>query len=86
MFPLGDYDATETVVIPFSTFSSDDPAASVTITDLVAGDVEIHKDGNVAQRVSDNGVSVSVDFDGVTGNHIVLVDLSDNSDAGFYIA
>ena len=29
----GDYDLTETVNIPFNTFSSDDPSASVTVTD-----------------------------------------------------
>ena len=80
----GDYDTTETVYIPFNTFSSDDPSASVTITNLVAGDVEIHKDGGTAQRSSDNGVTVTIDFDSVTGNHLVSIDLSDNSDAGFY--
>lgn len=83
---LGDYDTTETVHIPFNTFSSDDPSASVTITNLAAGDVEIHKDGSVTQRASDAGVTVSIDFDGVTGNHVVAIDLSDNSDAGFYAA
>ena len=82
----GDYDTTETVVIPFNTFSSDDPSASVTITNLVAADVEIHKDGGTTQRSSDNGVTVTIDFDTVTGNHIVSIDLSDNSDAGFYAA
>ena len=83
---FGDYDTTETVVIPFNTFSSDDPSASVTATNLVAGDVEIHKDGGTTQRSSDAGVTVSIDFDGVTGNHLVSIDLSDNTDAGFYAA
>jgi hypothetical protein len=86
MFNAGDYDTTETVDIPFNTFSSDDPSASVTVTDLVAGDIEIHKDGSITQRASDNGVTVSINFDGVTGNHIVHIDLSDNSDAGYYAA
>lgn len=80
----GDYDTTETVIIPFNTFSSDDPSASVTITNLVAGDIEIHKDGGTTQRASDSGVSVTIDFDSITGNHIASIDLSDNSDAGFY--
>jgi hypothetical protein len=81
---FGDYDLTETVHIPFNTFTSDDPSASCTITNLVAGDVEIHKDGSAVQRASDNGVTVSIDFDGITGNHMIHIDLSDNSDAGFY--
>lgn len=83
---FGDYDTTETVVIPFNTFSSDDPSASVTITNLAAADVEIHKDGSTTQRASDNGVTVTIDFDSITGNHIVAIDLSDNSDAGYYSA
>lgn len=80
----GDYDTTETVKIPFNTFSSDDPSASVTITNLVAGDIEIHKDGGLTQRASDSGVTVVIDFDSITGNHIASIDLSDNTDAGFY--
>lgn len=83
---FGDYDTSETVHIPFNTFSSDDPSASVTITSLAAADVEIHKDGGTTQRASDNGVTVSIDFDSITGNHLVGIDLSDNSDAGFYSA
>lgn len=86
MFALGDYDTTETVINPFNTFSSDDPSASVTITNLAAADVEIHKDGSDTQRASDNGVTVSINFDGVTGNHIISIDLSDNSDDGYYSA
>lgn len=83
---FGDYDTTETVHIPFNTFSSDDPSASVTVTDLAAGDIEIHKDGSTTQRASDAGVTVSIDFDGITGNHMVHIDLSDDTDAGFYAA
>ena len=86
MYNAGDFDTTETVYIPVNTFSSDDPSASVTITNLAAGDVEIHKDGSTTQRASDAGVTVSVDFDSVTGNHLIAIDLSDNTDAGFYEA
>lgn len=81
---FGDFDTTETVVIPFNTFDSNDPTASVTITNLVAADIKIHKDGGTTQRSSASGVTVSIDFDTITGNHIVSIDLSDNTDAGFY--
>ena len=84
MFQAGDHNTTETVHIPFNTFTSDDPSASVTITNLVAGDIEIHKDGSTDKRSSDNGVTVSINFDGVTGNHMVHIDLSDNSHDGYY--
>lgn len=81
---MGDYDATETVNIPFNTFTSNDPSASVTVTNLVAGDIEIHKDGSTTKRSSDSGVTVSIDFDSITGNHMVHIDLSDDTDSGYY--
>lgn len=86
ILPLGDFDTTEIISIPFNTFDSNDPTASVTITDLVAADVKIHKDGGLTQRSSANGVTVSIDFDGITGNHVVFIDLSDNTDVGYYSA
>jgi hypothetical protein len=86
MYNAGDFDTTETVHIPVNSFSSDDPTASVTMTNLAAGDIEIHKDGSATQRASDNGVTVDIDFDSITGNHMINIDLSDNTDAGFYSA
>jgi len=82
---IGDYSTTETVVIPVNTFSSDDPSASVTAANFTAASIAIHKDGSTTQRSSSSGVTVAVDFDGVTGNHVVSIDLSDNADAGFYV-
>jgi hypothetical protein len=84
MYNAGDYNTGSTVCIPFNTFTSDDPSLSVTVTQLAVGDIEIHKDGYVVQRASDNGVAVQIDFDGVTGNHIVTIYTGDDSDAGFY--
>ena len=84
MYNAGDFNLTETVHIPINTFDSNDPTASVTVTNLAVGDIEIHKDGSITQRASDNGVTVSIDFDGITGNHMIHIDLSDNTDAGFY--
>lgn len=51
-----------------------------------AADVEIYKDGGTTQRSSDNGVTISTTFDSLTGVHHLAIDLSDNSDAGFYAA
>lgn len=84
MYNAGDFNTTETVHIPVNSFSSDDPTASVTITNLAAGDVEIHKDGSTTQRASDSGVTVTIDFDSVTGNHMINIDLSDDTDSGYY--
>lgn len=80
----GDYDTTETVYLPLNTFDSNDPSQSVTITNLANTDIHIHKDGGTTQRSSAAGVTASIDFDTITGNHLVSIDLSDNTDAGFY--
>jgi len=86
MYNAGDFQGTETVVIPFNAFSSDDPSTSVTVTNLANTDVVIYKDGSITQRSSASGVAVVIDVDSVTGRHWITIDLSDNTDAGFYSA
>lgn len=49
-----------------------------------AGDFRIYKDGSATQRSSTAGFTVANTFDTVTGLGQFSVDLSDNSDAGFY--
>lgn len=79
-----------TLYLPFHTFDSNDPAASVSITGLAATDIEIYKDGGTTQRASDSGYALldtdGTDFDGVTGIHGISIDLADNTTAGFYAA
>lgn len=79
-----------TLYLDFQTFSSDDPAASMTITGLATTDIEIYKNGSVTQRSSDSGYSLldtdGIDFDGTTGIHGISIDLADNTDAGFFVA
>jgi len=82
MINIGDIQEDQMVYIIFNTFDSN--GASVTVTNLAAGDVKIHANGAVAQRTSSNGITVSIDFDGITGNHLIAIDTSDNSDDGFY--
>lgn len=82
----GDYPEDHThVIIPINTFSSNDPSASVTVTNLLNTDVHIHKDGAVAQRNNAAGITMTVDFDGITGNHVLIIDTSDNTVADFYV-
>lgn len=76
---LGDFSEDDTVYIPFNTFSSDDPQASVTITNLADADIKVHKDGSTTEIVTD-GATVAIDFDGVTGNHLVTIDTSAHAD------
>ncbi len=75
----GDFAEDDTVLIPFNTFSSNDPAASVTITNLADGDLKVHKDGSVTQIVTD-GATITIDFDTITGNHLATIDTSAHAD------
>ena len=85
---LGYVPASSTLYIPFTSYNSS--GASVTLTGLAATDIEIYKNGSTTQRASDNGYTLldtdGIDFDGVTGLHGFSIDLSDNSDSGFYAA
>src|SRR6056300_665173 len=71
----GDFAEDDTVLIPFNTFDSNDPSASVTITNLADADIKVHKDGSATEIVTD-GASVSIDFDSITGNHLITIDTS----------
>lgn len=82
---LGDFAEDAIVYIMFNTFSSDDPSASCTITNFINTDVHIHKDDGLAQRNNAAGITVSVDFDGITGSHMVKIDTSDDTVAGFWV-
>ena len=82
---LGDFPTSAVVYIPFDTFAGS-TGASITMTGFVAGDILIYKNGSVTQRTSSSGITVSTDFDAQTGLHLITIDTSDNTDAGFYAA
>lgn len=90
MIDLGIVQPGSTIYIPFATYDSNDPSASVTLTGLAATDIEVYKDGGTTQRASDNGYTLldtdGIDFDGVTGIHGISINLADNSTAGFWAA
>lgn len=76
---FGDFAEDATVYIPFNTFDSNDPSASVTITNLADADIKVHKDGSATQIVTD-GATIAIDFDSITGNHLITVDTSAHAD------
>jgi len=82
----GDFAEDATVYIPINTFSSNDPTASVTVTDLLNTDVHIHKDGGTTQRNNAAGITMTVDYDTIAGNHLLIIDTSDDTVAGFWVA
>ncbi|KKN55746.1 hypothetical protein LCGC14_0578950, partial [marine sediment metagenome] len=83
---LGDFSVDGTVYIYWNTFDSSN--ASVTMTGLLATDIEIYKNGGMTQRSSDSGYTLldadGTDLDGATGFHGVSIDLSDDTDTGFF--
>lgn len=87
---LGTIKPGATVFVPFHTFDSNDPSASVTITGLATTDIEVYKDASMTQRASDAGYALvdtdGIDLDTITGIHGVTIDTSDNTTAGFWAA
>ncbi len=85
---LGDFVGNETLLVVFDTFDS--AGASVTMTGFDVTDIEIYKGASTVQRANDAGISLidtdGIDIDLATGIHGFSVDLSNNSDAGFYAA
>jgi len=76
---IGDFAEDATVYHYFNTFDSNDPAGSVTITNLADTDIYVYKDGSVTDIVTD-GASVVIDFDSRTGVHKITVDTSVHAD------
>jgi len=79
-----------TILIPFHTFTSDDPSASVAIADFVLADIGIYKATSMTERVSTTGVVLldtdGIDLDAAVGIGGFSIDLSSNATAGFYSA
>lgn len=87
---LGDFTTANTVYVFFNTFDSNDPSASVTLTGLTTSDILIYKNGSTTERSSTAGYTLldtdGIDFDGKTGIHGFSIDLSNNTDSGFFAA
>ena len=77
----GDIFEDDTIELTFNTFDSG--GASITVTDLVAGDVEIYKDG-VVQTTAGSGVTITLNIGTNNGSHLISIDTSNTTDAGFY--
>jgi hypothetical protein len=78
--------AGSTLYVPFDSYAAD--GASGSISGLAVTDIEIYKNGSVTQRASDAGYTLldtdGIDIDGVTGLNGFSIDLSDNTDSGFF--
>lgn len=61
-------------------------AAVAPSTAFETADFILYKNGSATQRTSQAGWSITSPFDSITGLHMLLIDLTDNTDAGFYSA
>lgn len=83
---LGDFPSGFTTVPIFFTTheASGEPVAPLSAFE--AADVRLYKNGSATERTSQAGWTMTSPFDTITGLHRLLIDLSDNTDAGFYAA
>ena len=82
MYYLGDFSAGATVRGMWNT----NAIAGESITRATNGTLRIYKNGSTTERSSAAGITDTEDFDTQTGVHHFSIDLSDNTDAGFYAA
>lgn len=79
-----------TILVPFNTFDSNDPSASVAIAAFVLADIGIYKGTSMTERASTTGVVLldtdGIDIDAAVGIGGYSIDLSSNATAGFYAA
>lgn len=83
---LGDFSVGAEIYVWFNTFDSNDPSASVTVTDLTDTDVVIYKDDSLTQRANTAGMAIDVDVDTFAGVHKVTIDTADNTVNDFWEA
>lgn len=79
---IGDFVVNSTVRYFFGTNAS--TGASVNRT--TAGSIRVYKNTSVTERTSVAGITDTSGFDSVTGLSALSIDLSNNTDAGFYAA
>jgi len=83
MLNLGIVKRNSIIRIPFSS-NLGTGARSGFSTALETSDIEIYDDDQVTQRSSSAGLTLDDTYDTLVGLHELKIDLSDNTDAGFY--
>lgn len=83
---LGDFPTNGVVYFAFTTHDKDDSSPIAPSSAFEAADLVIYRNDSATQRSSASGITMTSPFDSVTGLHMVKIDLSDNTDAGFWSA
>ena len=79
---IGDFVVNSTVRYFFGTNAS----AGASVNRTTAGSIRVYKNTSVTERTSVAGITDTSGFDSVTGLSALSIDLSNNTDAGFYAA
>lgn len=79
---LGDFPTNAIIRFLWATNGQD----GASITRSTNGSIRIYKNDSTTERSSAAGITDTEDFDTQTGVHHLKIDLSDNTDAGFYVA
>lgn len=79
---LGDFPVNAIVRFLWATNGQD----GASITRGTNGSIRIYKNDSTTERSSAAGITDTEDLDTQTGVHHLKIDLSDNTDAGFYVA
>ncbi len=83
----GDFDTvTNKIVTIFFTTHAGSGASVAPLSAYEAGDVILYKGNSATQRTSTAGWTMTSPFDSIVGLHCLQIDISDNTDAGFYAA
>ena len=82
---IGDYLEGQTVNLLFTTNNSAGGRVEPS-TAFESADIRIYKNTSATQRSSEAGIVMTSPFDSMVGVQALSIDLSDNTDAGFYAA
>jgi hypothetical protein len=82
---IGDFIANSTINFTLTTNAATGAAVAPSSA-FEAADLIIYKGSSATQRTSAAGVTMTSPFDTITGLHMVSIDTSDNTDAGFWVA
>ena len=82
---LGDIEEDSVVTLPFSTHEAAGGNVAPSSA-LEIADIRVYKWSSATQRSSTAGMTMTSPFDSLTGVHMVEIDTSDNTDAGFWAA
>lgn len=82
----GDYAPGAVITVWHNSFTSNDPAASVTMSNYTDTDVHIYKDDSLTQRQNTAGMALDIDVDGYAGVHKITITTADNTVNDFWEA